>query len=144
MRIRPVPVRLGSARRSNPQKKKNAPAVDTHRAAAVAGEPNSRSGSPPDTTDRRSPPWAVVTMLRDAQIPQGVEAFPNPEERIVQTVGEGKLSVSALLRINAGSGRRKSASAAAVAEKTTRKAAVIASAICQSGRDASFRDMVRL
>ena len=30
-------------------------------------------------------------MLRDAQIPQGVEAFPNPEERIVQTVGRGQI-----------------------------------------------------
>ncbi len=37
MRTRPVPVRLESARRSNPQKKKNAAAVDTTRAAAVAG-----------------------------------------------------------------------------------------------------------
>jgi len=84
------------------------------------------------------------TMLRDAQIPQGVEAFPNPEERIVQTVGRGQIVGERVAANQCGVRPQKKRSAAAVAEKTTRKAAVIASAICQSGRDASFRDMVRL
>jgi hypothetical protein len=49
-----------------------------------------------------------------------------------------------LLRIKVGSGCRTNENAAAIAEKKTRKATVIVIAICQSGLDASFRNIARL